>query len=282
MGGFPAVAYRDLGSNMCNKTCTDSVSLPCHSTSSRIFSPKGSSGHPDIHSIFLAVQARAPQGSASWVMEDEIALQAAEEAACMAHVQALKFKFAASAQLKSATLDAATAQPMPVPQDSATSQHESVPPAKEVTWCPQEAVFWSEMLDAEMEDTPAVPIPPAAIKRGSAFHNANKLEKLTAQSQEQEQLAATASAFALSVRNKEKVVELLPTQALATPQAATPDVGSISAASSGQAVPPHDGNSVKSSLFSDLRTLRQDARVQGSPVCENRWQGFEGIEPSEC
>jgi hypothetical protein len=32
-----------------------------------------------------------------------------------------------------------------------------------------------------MEDTLAVPIPPAAVKKGSAFHNANKLEKLTAQ-----------------------------------------------------------------------------------------------------
>ena len=73
---------------------------------------------------------------------------------------------------------------MPVPQISATAQHKSVPPEKEVTWCPQEAVCWSETLDAEMEDTPAVPIPPAAVKRGSAFCNANKLEKLTAQLQE--------------------------------------------------------------------------------------------------
>jgi hypothetical protein len=61
-------------------------------------------------------------------------------------------------------------------------------------------------------------------------------------------------------------VELLPAQALETPPAATPDVGSISAASAGQAIPPHDGNPVKSSFFSDLRTLRQDARVRGSPV----------------
>jgi hypothetical protein len=61
-------------------------------------------------------------------MEDEIALQAVEEAACMACAQALRVKFAAAAQLKSATLDAATAQPMPVPQVSATAQHKSVPP----------------------------------------------------------------------------------------------------------------------------------------------------------
>jgi hypothetical protein len=122
------------------------------------------------------------------------------------------------------------------------------------------------MLGAEMGDTPAVLIPPAAVKRGSVFHDANKLEKLTAQLQEQERLAAAASAPALSLRNKEKVVELLPAQALATPLAATPDVGSISATSAGQAVPPHDGNPVKSSLFFDLRTLRQDARVWGSPV----------------
>jgi hypothetical protein len=109
LGGFPAGAYGDLGSNMCNKTCTDSVGLPCHSTSSRILFPKGSSGHPDISSIFPAVQTRTPQGSVSWVMEDEIALQAAEEAACVACIQALRVKFAATAQLKSATLDAATA-----------------------------------------------------------------------------------------------------------------------------------------------------------------------------
>ncbi len=55
----------------------------------------------------------------------------------MACVKALRVKFAAAAQLKSATLDAATAQHMPVPQVSATSQHKSVPPEKEVTWCPQ-------------------------------------------------------------------------------------------------------------------------------------------------
>ena len=61
-------------------------------------------------------------------------------------------------------------------------------------------------------------------------------------------------------------MELLPAQALATPSAATPDVDSISTASAGQAVPPHDGNPVKSSLFFDLRTLRQDARVWGSTV----------------
>jgi hypothetical protein len=266
LGGFPAGAYGDLGSNMCSKTCTDSVRLPCHSTSSRILFPKGSSGHPNVHSIFPAVQARAPQGSASWVMEDEIALQAAEEAACEARVQALRVEFAAAAQLKSATLDAATAQPMPVSQVSATAQHKSVPPEKEVTWCPQEAVCWSETLDAEMEDTPAVPIPPAAVKRRSAFHNANKLKKLTAQLQEQERLAVAASALTSSLRNKEKVVELLPAQALATPLAATPDVGSISVASAGQVVLPHNGNPVKSSLFFDLRTLRQDARVWGSPV----------------
>jgi hypothetical protein len=170
-------------------------------------------------------------------MEDEIALQAAEEAARVARVQALRVKFAAAAQLKSATLDAATAQSMPVPQVSATAQQKYVPPKKEVTWSPQEAVCWSETLDAEMEDTPAVLIPLAAVRRGSAFHNANKLEKLTAQLQEQEQLAAAASALALSLRDKEKVVELLLAQALATPLAATPDVGSISAASVGQAVP---------------------------------------------
>ncbi len=116
-------------------------------------------------------------------MEDEIALQTAEETARMAHVQALRVKFAAASQLKSATLDATTAQPMPVPQVSATAQHKSVPPEKEVTWSPQEAVCWSETLIAEMEVTPAVPIPPAAVKRGSAFRNANKLEKLTAQLQ---------------------------------------------------------------------------------------------------
>jgi hypothetical protein len=157
---------------------------------------------------------------------------------------------------------------MPVPQVSATSKHKSVPPEKEVTWCPQEAIFWSEMPDAEVENTPAVLIPPAAVKRGSTFRNTNKLEKLTAQLQKQERLAAAASALALSLRNKEKVVELLPAQALATPLAATPDVGSISSTSAGQAVPSHDGNPVKSSLFSfsDLRTLRQDARVWGSPV----------------
>ena len=74
LGGFSAGAYGDLGSNMCNKTCMDSVSLPHHSTSSRILFPKGSSNHPDIRSIFLAVQACSPQGSASRVMEDEIAL----------------------------------------------------------------------------------------------------------------------------------------------------------------------------------------------------------------
>ena len=94
----------------------------------KILFPKGSSGHPDIRSNFPATQARAPQGLASWVMEDEIALQAVEEAACMACAQALRVKFAAAAQLKSATLDAATAQPMPVPQVSATAQHKSVPP----------------------------------------------------------------------------------------------------------------------------------------------------------
>jgi hypothetical protein len=117
-----------------------------------------------------------------------------------------------------------------------------------------------------MEDTPAVPIPLTAVMRGSAFHNANKLENLTAQLQEQEWLAVAASALALSLHNKEKVVELLPAQALATPPAATLDVGSISTASAGQAVPPHNGNPVKSSLFSDLRTLRQDAWFWGSPV----------------
>jgi hypothetical protein len=166
-------------------------------------------------------------------MEDKIALQAAKEAACVAHIQALRVKFAATAQLKSATLDASTAQPMPVPQVIATAQHKSVPPEKEVTWCPQEAVCWSKTLDAEMEDTPAVLIPPAALKRGSAFHNANKLEKLTAQMQEQERLAAAASALASSLHDKEKVVELLPAQALETLLAATLDVGSISAASAG-------------------------------------------------
>jgi hypothetical protein len=97
LGGFPAGAYGELGSNMCNKTCTDSVSLHCHSTSSRILFPKRSSGHPNIHSIFPAVQARTPQGSVSRVMEDKIALQAAEAAACMACVQALRVKFAATA-----------------------------------------------------------------------------------------------------------------------------------------------------------------------------------------
>ncbi len=89
---------------------------------------------------------------------------------------------------------------------------------------------------------------------------------LTAQWQEQERLAAAASALALSLRDKEKLVELLPAQALATPLAATPDFGSISTASAGQAVPPHNRNPIKSSLFSDLRTLRQDARVWGSTV----------------
>jgi hypothetical protein len=244
----------------------NSVGLPRHSTSSRILFPKGSSSHPNICSIFLAIQAWAPQGLASWVMEDEIALQAAEEAACVARVQALRVKFAAASQLKSATLNAATAQPMPVPLFSATAQHKSVTPEKEVTWSPQEALCLSETFNAEMEDTPAVPIPPAAVKRGSAFRNAKKLEKLTAQLQEQEWLAAATSVLALSLCDKEKVVELLPAQALATPLAATPDVGSISAASAGQAVLPHDGNPVKSSLFSDLRTLRQDAWDQGSPV----------------
>ena len=77
----------------------DSVSLPHHSTSSRILFPKGSSNHPDIRSIFLAVQACSPQGSASRVMEDEIALQAAEEAARVARIQVLRVKFAAAAQL---------------------------------------------------------------------------------------------------------------------------------------------------------------------------------------
>ena len=90
----------------------------------------------------------------------------------MARVQALRVKFAAAAQLKSATLDAATAQPMPVPQVSATAQHKLVPSEKEVSWCPQEAVCWSKTLNAEMKDTPAILIPPAAVKRGSAFHNA--------------------------------------------------------------------------------------------------------------
>jgi hypothetical protein len=109
----------------------------------QILFPKGSSCHPDICSLFPAVQACPLQGSASWVMEDEIALQAVDEAARVARVQALRVKFAAAAQLKSATLDAATAQLMPVPQVSVTSQHKSVPPEKEVTWCSQEAVFWS-------------------------------------------------------------------------------------------------------------------------------------------
>jgi hypothetical protein len=190
LGGLPAGAYRNLGSNMCNKTCTDSVGLPCLSTSSRILFPKGPFGHPDICSIFLAVQACAHQGLAFWVMEDEIALQAAEEAACVARFQVVRVKFATAAQLKYVTLDAATAQPMPVPQVSATAQYKPVPPEKEVTWSPQEAVCWSETLDAEMEDTPAVPIPLPAVRRGSAFCNANKLEKLTAQLQEQEWLAA--------------------------------------------------------------------------------------------
>ncbi len=60
LGGIPAGAYGDSGSNMCNKTCTDSVGLPRHSTSSRMLFPKGSSGHPNIHSIFPAVQACTP------------------------------------------------------------------------------------------------------------------------------------------------------------------------------------------------------------------------------
>ncbi len=61
-------------------------------------------------------------------------------------------------------------------------------------------------------------------------------------------------------------MELLPAQALTTPPAATPDVGSISATSAGQAVPPHNGNPVKSSIFSDLRTLRKDVRIWESSV----------------
>jgi hypothetical protein len=138
---------------------------------------------------------------------------------------------------------------MPVPHFSITAQHKYVPPEKENIWCPQEAVCWSEMLGAEMGDTPAVLIPPAAVKRGSVFHDANKLEKLTAQLQEQERLAAAASALTSSLRDKEKVVELLPAQALATPLVALPDVGSISAASAGQAVLPHNGNPVKSSSY---------------------------------
>ncbi len=96
------------------------------------------------------------------MMEDEIALQIVEEAAHVARVKALRVKFSTAAKLKSATLVAATAQPMPVPQVSATAQHKSVPPEKEISWCPQKAVCWSETSGAEMDNTPAVPIPPAA------------------------------------------------------------------------------------------------------------------------
>ncbi len=99
LGGLPSGAYGDLGSNMCNETCTDSVGLPHHSTSSSILFSRGSSSHPNIRSIFPAVQACAPQGSASRVMEDEIPLQAAEEAARVARIQVLRVKFAAAAQL---------------------------------------------------------------------------------------------------------------------------------------------------------------------------------------
>ena len=125
LGGLPEKSHGGSGSNMCNETCNDSVVVPHHSTPSRILSPKG-----DLRSIFPVVQARTAQGSNSQAFEEAIALQAVEEAAQVARLDALRVKFAAAAQLKFATPDA-TAKPEP--PVSAIPQHKSVPPTKEAS-----------------------------------------------------------------------------------------------------------------------------------------------------
>jgi hypothetical protein len=56
LGALPAGAYGDLGSNMCNKTCTDSVGSPRHSTSRKSCSPRGHPATPI--SVLISQQPR--------------------------------------------------------------------------------------------------------------------------------------------------------------------------------------------------------------------------------
>ncbi len=156
-------------------------------TPSKVLFPKGSSGHRDMRSLFPAAAARTPLDLFYWVMEDDIALQAAEESARVECVQVLRVKYAAAAQLKS-------------------------PPEKEVSWSSQEVAGWSEASDEEMEGTLPTPHNTSTrSKRGSSFCKASKQERLTAQLHKQELLASAASALASSLRDMEKTLRQIHT-----------------------------------------------------------------------
>ena len=102
---------------------------------------------------------------------------------------------------------------------------------------------------------------PPTITRGSKLRKAktNQLDKLNEQLKEQEQVADTATALAVSLRNSDKVIE---DQVLATPH---PSSHGGSASSDGDHSSSSQVGSIRrGALFSNLETLWQEARTKGA------------------
>jgi hypothetical protein len=108
-------------------------------------------------------------------MEDSIVLQAMQESARLACVEALQGKFAAAALLT-------------------TNSKEKV-----VSWSAQESEAGGDP-ETEGERDAAAPSASAALSQGNTHHKPTRADKLTAQLGDQERIAASASARVISLR----------------------------------------------------------------------------------
>ncbi len=187
--------------NMCNKTCAVPLSHLGSDIHGREASPRSAGStsskkvllrmlsiihHPDIHTMFPPVaQIRTPYKLATeQAMEDKIAVQAKEESVVAGQVQALREKFAMAANKKSVMAK-----------------------EKEVRWVADQPAYSTKAPNAIIEEvalhpvSPEFPLESCAITRGSKHQASTRLERMSAQIKEQERIADTASALALSLWN---------------------------------------------------------------------------------
>ncbi len=97
-------------------------------------------------------------------------------------------------------------------------------------------------------------------KQGSNYRKSLKLSRLAAQVSEQEPLAATTTPLACSLSSQE---QWHPALSVSTQEDQLQE-GAVHSLLTAQRTPSCDGAQVKSTLFSDLATLRQDALTRAS------------------
>ncbi len=235
--------------NMCNKTYAVPLSHLGSDIHGREASPRSTGStsskkgplwtlliirHPDICTMFLPVAwICTPRKLATeQALEDKIAVQAKEELVVAGWVQALWEKFAMAANNKFATAK-----------------------EKEVCWVADPSTYSTKAPNAIMEEAAPHPVFPEfslksrAVKSGSKHRVSTRLERMSAQIKEQERIADTTSALALSLRNTgqlpgHQTSPLLPVHA--------PDPTPVEMATPVQQV------SSTRTLASDLATLWQD------------------------